>query len=203
MSQTQSNVNDDVTQIYEEVSDWHVNTGDQKVVAKRVKGRFRLRKWIGMSVWLIFFLGPYLRWNGQQAILFDIPEREFNFFQLTIYPQDIWMLSLTLLFFAILLAAVTSIAGRVFCGYFCFQTVWTDIYTFIETKLEGDSPQKVMKFKQAPWSIDKVTRVLTKHTLWIAIALITGISFAAWFTDAYQLWPDIFTLQAPDRKSVV
>lgn len=110
MSQTQSNVNDDVTQIYEEVSDWHVNTGDQKVVAKRIKGRFRLRKWIGMSVWLIFFLGPYLRWNGQQAILFDIPERQFNFFQLTIYPQDIWMLSLTLLFFAILLAAVTSIA---------------------------------------------------------------------------------------------
>lgn len=197
MSQTQTNVNDDVTQIYEEVSDWHVNTGDQKVVAKRIKGRFRLRKWIGMSVWLIFFLGPYIRWNGHQAILFDIPNRQFNFFQLTIYPQDIWMLSLTLLFFAILLAAVTSIAGRVFCGYFCFQTVWTDIYTFIETKLEGDSPQKAMKFKKAPWSLDKVARVLTKHSLWIAIALITGISFAAWFTDAYQLWPEIFTLQAP------
>ena len=187
----------DVSSIYDEVSDWHVNTGGNKVVAKRLKGRFRLRKWLGMSVWLLFFVGPYLRWNGGQAILFDIPNRQFNFFELTVFPQDIWMLSLTLLFFAILLAAVTSIAGRVFCGYFCFQTVWTDIYTFIETKFEGDTPQKAMKFKQAPWSFDKTWRVLSKHSLWIAIALLTGISFAAWFTDAFKLWPAIFTLQAP------
>lgn len=183
--------------IYDEVSDWHVNTGEQKVIAKRIKGRFRTRKWLSMSVWLIFFLGPYIRWDGAQAILLDIPNRQFNFFDITVFPQDIWMLSLTLLFFAILLAAVTSVAGRVFCGYFCFQTVWTDIYTLIETKLEGDTPQKAMKFKQAPWTFDKFWRVFTKHGLWIAIALLTGISFAAWFTDAFQLWRDIFTLQAP------
>lgn len=195
MSQPQS-VPIDISGLYKDVSDWDVNAGGNKVVAKRIGGRFRLLKWYGMSVWLIFFLGPYLRWNGQQAVLFDIPNRQFNFFDITIYPQDIWMLSLTLLFFAILLAAVTSIAGRVFCGYFCFQTVWTDIYTFIETRLEGDTPQKAMKFKQAPLSVDKVVRVTTKHTLWLAIALLTGLSFAAWFTDAFQLWHDYFTLQA-------
>jgi len=188
---------ENASNIYEEVADWHINTGEEKVVAKRLKGRFRLRKWMGMSVWSLFFLVPYLRWDGQQAILFDIPDRQFRFFDLTVFPQDIWMLSLTLLFFAILLAAVTSVAGRVFCGYFCFQTVWTDIYTFIETKLEGDTPQKAHKFKQAPWTFDKTWRVLTKHSLWIAIALLTGLSFCAWFTDAYQLWGDIFTLQAP------
>lgn len=197
MAEQQANIANDTNAIYEEVADWHINTGEEKVVAKRLKGRFRLRKWMGMSVWSLFFLVPYLRWDGQQAILFDIPDRQFRFFDLTVFPQDIWMLSLTLLFFAILLAAVTSVAGRVFCGYFCFQTVWTDIYTFIETRLEGDTPQKAHKFKQAPWTLDKTWRVLTKHSLWIAIALLTGISFTNWFTDAYQNWGEILTLQAP------
>ncbi len=197
MAEQQATTANDTNAIYEEVADWHINTGEEKVVAKRLKGRFRLRKWMGMSVWSLFFLVPYLRWDGQQAILFDIPDRQFRFFDLTVFPQDIWMLSLTLLFFAILLAAVTSVAGRVFCGYFCFQTVWTDIYTYIETKLEGDTPQKAHKFKQAPWTLDKSWRVLTKHSLWIAIALLTGISFTNWFTDAYQNWVEIITLQAP------
>jgi cytochrome c oxidase accessory protein FixG len=197
MSEQNVNTANDTANIYEDVADWHVNTGEEQIVAKRQPGRFRLRKWLSMTVWLPFFLGPYLRWEGQQAILFDIPQRQFRLFDITIFPQDIWMLSLTLLFFAILLAAVTSVAGRVFCGYFCFQTVWTDIYTLIETKLEGDSPQKARKFKQAPWNFDKTWRVLTKHSLWIAIALLTGISFTNWFTDAYQNWANIVTLQAP------
>ncbi|EMR13549.1 type cbb3 cytochrome oxidase biogenesis protein CcoG [Methylophaga lonarensis MPL] len=182
--------------IYEDVSDWDVNAGGNKVVAKRMTGRFRKLKWFGMSVWLVYFLGPYVRWDGQQAVLFDIPNRQFHFFNVTVYPQDIWMLSLTLLFFAILLAAVTSIAGRVFCGYFCFQTVWTDVYTWIETRLEGDTPQKAMKFKSAPLSAEKVGRITLKHSLWLIIAMLTGLSFAAWFTDAFQLWKDYFTLQA-------
>ena len=133
-----------------------------KLLLNVLRGKFRNLKWIGMSVWTILFLGPYLQFNGQQAILFDLPNRQFNIFQITIYPQDIWMLSLTLLFFAILLAVVTAIAGRVFCGYFCFQTVWTDIYTLIEGKIEGNTPQKAMKFSQTPWSVDKLMRKLFK-----------------------------------------
>ncbi len=186
-----SNIDD----IYQETSAWHVNIGGVKIVAKRLAGRFRQLKWFGMSVWLIFFLGPYLRWNGDQAILFDLPHRQFNIFATTIYPQDIWMLALILLFFAILLAAVTSIAGRVFCGYFCFQTIWTDIYTLIEGKLEGDTPQKVMKFNNAPWSSNKIIRKAIKHGLWLSIAILTGISFVAWFTDAFDLWRDLAHLQ--------
>ncbi|NQY51483.1 MAG: cytochrome c oxidase accessory protein CcoG [Piscirickettsiaceae bacterium] len=183
--------------IYKDITEWDINDGGLKIVAKRMKGKFRNLKWLGMSVWLIFFLGPYIRWNGLQAILFDIPNQHFTFFSITIFPQDIWMLSFTLLFFAILLAAVTSIAGRVFCGYFCFQTVWTDVYSFIETKLEGNTPSKAQKFRNAQWTFNKTMRVLSKHTLWLMIALLTGLSFVAWFTDVFQLWGDYFTLQAP------
>ncbi len=196
MSENVNTKSDNVDDIYEDVSDWHVNTGGIKIVAKRMAGRFRRLKWFGMSVWLVLFFGPYLRWDGNQAVLLDLPNRQFSFFNVTIFPQDIWMLSLTLLFFAILLAAVTSIAGRVFCGYFCFQTVWTDVYTFIEGKLEGNTPQKALKFKNAPWTLNKVVRKSTKHSLWLLIAVLTGISFVAWFTDAFQLWRDLFTLDA-------
>jgi len=188
---------DNVDEIYEDISDWHVNVGGIKIVAKRLAGRFRTLKWLGMSIWSVFFLGPYLRWNDSQAILFDLPNRQFNLFNVTIFPQDIWMLSLTLLFFAILLAVVTSVAGRVFCGYFCFQTVWTDIFTFIEGKIEGNTPQKALKFNNAPWTVDKIARKLLKHGLWLAIALLTGISFVAWFTDSFQLWHDLLHFQAP------
>lgn len=197
MSEELDNTSNTVTDIYQEVSEWHINAGGIKIVAKRLAGKFRTLKWLGMSTWSILFLGPYLRWNDSQAILFDLPNRQFNIFSITIYPQDIWMLSLTLLFFAILLAVVTSVAGRVFCGFFCFQTVWTDIFTFIEGKIEGNTPQKALKFKNAPWTANKLSRKALKHGLWLLIALLTGISFVAWFTDAYQLWADLFSLQAP------
>jgi len=192
-----------VDDIYEEVAEWHINVGGIKIVAKRLAGRFRTLKWIGMSIWSVLFLGPYLRWNDSQAILFDLPNRQFNIFDITIYPQDIWMLSLTLLFFAILLAAVTSIAGRVFCGYFCFQTVWTDIFTWIEGKIEGKTPQKAMKFNKAPWSVKKMSSKVFKHTLWLLIGLLTGVSFVAWFTDAFELWANLFTLNVSTMAAIV
>ncbi|KKN18788.1 hypothetical protein LCGC14_0952290 [marine sediment metagenome] len=184
-------------EVYDALSEWEVHTGEgENVVARRMKGKYRTLKNFGMSIWLIYFLGPYIRWNGQQAVLLDIPNQQFHLFGMTLFPQDIWVLSLTLLFFAILLAAATSIAGRVFCGYFCFQTVWTDMFTFIEGKLEGNTPQKQHKFNSAPLSASKVIRKGSKHLIWLAIAVLTGISFAAWFTDSFQLWSDIFALNA-------
>lgn len=184
-----------VDDLYEESGYWHVNTGDQIIHAKRMPGKYRTFKWWTMSVWLIFFLGPYLRWEGRQAVLLDIPARKFHIFDVTIMPQDVWLLAMVLLFFAILLAAVTSIAGRVFCGYFCFQTVWTDIFTLIEEKLEGN-PAKRRKLDKAPWDFYKVRVKAIKHFSWILIGSLTGLSFAAWFTDAYQLWMDVLTLSA-------
>lgn len=181
--------------LYAESHYWHVNTGSETIHAKRMHGRFRTIKWLAASVWLAFFLGPYVRWDGHQAILFDIPHRQFHIFSITILPQDVWMLSLVLLFFAILLAVVTSVAGRVFCGYFCFQTVWTDIFTWIEEKLEGP-PQKRRKLDEAPWNFTKIRIKLTKHVIWILIGMLTGISFTLWFGGAFDMWKAFLTLSA-------
>lgn len=183
--------------IHQDTIPWRSNTGGVHIVAKRLAGRFRQWKWVAMLAWLPFFLGPYLRWDGKQALLFDLAQREFTLFNLTLYPQDLWLLALTLLFFALLLAWITSLLGRVFCGFFCFQTVWTDIFTLIEGKCEGSTPFQAQRFNDAPWGIRKLARKSIKHTAWLAIALLTGLTFSAWFTDAYQLWHDMLRGQAP------
>jgi len=181
-----------VDELYAEAVHWELNTGQEKIHAKRVPGKWRLVKWLAMLVWVPFFLGPYLRWGDRQAVLFDIPNRQFHLFGVTILPQDFWMLSLLLLFFAILLAVVTALAGRVWCGFFCFQTVWTDIFTWLEEKLEGP-PQKRKKLDKGPLTLAKIRSKTIKHLLWLVISALTGISFVAWFYDAYDLWADLFS----------
>ena len=196
MSGSNDQKSDALNDLYEESGYWHVNTGGETIHAKRMPGHYRRLKWLTSSVWLIFLLGPYLRYGDRQAVLFDIGNRQFHIFGITILPQDVWMLSLLLLFFAMLLAAVTTVAGRVFCGYFCFQTVWTDIFTLIEEKLEGPPAQR-RKLDSAPLDFKKFRIKAIKHIIWISIGGITGITFAAWFTDAYHLWYEVVTLQAP------
>ena len=181
--------------IYEEAANWHVNTGEEKIYPKQAAGKWRKLKWITHSIWLILFIGPFMRWNGQQAILFDIPNRQFHIFGLTILPQDVWMLALVLLFFAMLLAAVTSIAGRVYCGFFCFQTAWTDLFIWLEDKIEG-VPAKRRKLDSASWSAEKIQKKILKYLVWTLIAVATGISFVSWFTDSRQLWHDLLTFNA-------
>ncbi len=181
-----------VEALYDEAQQWHVNTGGETIHAKRMSGRFRTYKWMTASVWLIFFLGPYLRWGDRQAVLFDIPGRQYHIFGTTVVPQDFWMLSLVLLFLAILLAAVTTVAGRVYCGYFCFQTIWVDVFTWLEEKLEGNPAQR-RKLDKAPWDLRKIRIKVIKHAIWILIGFLTGFSFVAWFTDAWELWPRFFS----------
>ena len=185
-----------IEELYAEANEHKINVGDVKIHAKRMKGKFRSIKWLTNSIWLILFFGPYLRWNGHQAVLLDIPNRQFHIFNITLLPQDLWMLSFVLLFFAILLAVVTALAGRVWCGFFCFQTVWTDVFTWIEDKIEG-GPAKRRKLDKAPWDMKKITMRAKKYVLWLLISVFTGISFVAWFTDSFQLWKNLFTLQAP------
>ncbi len=177
--------------IYAEAEQWQVNTGNETIHAKRLPGKWRTIKWLAASVWLVFFLGPYLTWNGGQAMLFDIPSRQYHLFGATVLPQDFWMLSLLLLFFAILLAVLTALAGRVYCGYFCFQTVWTDVFTWIEEKLEG-TPAQRRKLDAAPANARKVTLKFVKHLAWMLIGFATGFSFVAWFYGAGPLWRDFF-----------
>ncbi|MDX8410029.1 MAG: cytochrome c oxidase accessory protein CcoG [Mariprofundales bacterium] len=188
--------NQQVVDLYADAHHWHVNTGGETIHAKRVPGRFRGFKWYASTLWLLYFVTPYLRWEGHQAILFDIPHRQFHLFALTIWPQDIWMLSLVLILLAITLFAVTAVAGRVWCGYFCFQTVWTDWFTWLEEKIEGNPIQR-RKLDAAPWNARKIGLKFLKHGIWIAISILTGVTFAAYFSDAFDLWYRYLTLDVP------
>jgi cytochrome c oxidase accessory protein FixG len=176
--------------------------GDKTVHAKRMPGFFRTVKNFTQASWLLFFLVPYLRWHGNQAILFDIEHRQFHFFNITVLPQDIWMLSLVLLILAMTLFAVTSVASRVYCGYFCFQSTWMDWFTWIEDKIEGAPPAR-RKLDAAPWTLDKIQKKALKHLIWIAFSLLTGISFSIWFVDAYDYWNNLVHLQLPKVGWVV
>lgn len=196
MTEPTSNAKIAIDDLLEEADHWQVNTGGETIHAKRMPGKWRRYKWLGGSIYLLFFFGPYLRWDDRQAILFDIPGRQFHLLNVTVLPQDVWILSLVLLFLAMLLFVVTAISGRIWCGFFCFQTVWTDVYTLIEAKLEG-SPQQRRKLDAAPYTLRKISIKAVKHVLWLLIAVLTGISFTAWFTDAFGLWKDLFFFEAP------
>jgi cytochrome c oxidase accessory protein FixG len=184
-----------IEELYEDKHEWIVNIGEETIHAKRMSGRFRILKWWSASAWLVFLFGPYLRWNDHQAVIFEIDEREFHFFDLVIFPQDIWLLSFLLLFLAILLAVVTTVLGRIYCGFFCFQTIWTDVFTWVEEILEG--PPNVRKKKdKSPLVLNSIWLKGLKHFIWLLIAAFTGLSFVAWFTDAIELWGDYLTLSA-------
>jgi cytochrome c oxidase accessory protein FixG len=186
-----------VTTIYHEFETWKVNRGEKTIHAKRMPGFFRtVKNYTQLALWLPFFLLPYLRWNDKQAILFDIQNRQFHFFSLTVLPQDIWMLSLVLLMAAMTLFAVTSVASRVWCGYFCFQTTWIDWFTWLEDKIEGN-PAARRKLDDAPLSLDKIRKKGLKHAIWIVFSLLTGISFSIWFVDAFAYWNDLVHLNLP------
>ena len=167
-----------------------IHTGGT-VHAKRISGFFRSLKWALASVWLVFFIGPYLRWDGRQSILFDLENRQFHIFNLTILPQDIWMLTLVLLFLSMLLAASTTIGGRLWCGYACFQTVWSDVFTWVEEKIEGQ-PNKRIKLESAPMTFNKLMIKLKKHSIWLLLGFLTGFTFVAYFVDVIDLWGRLF-----------
>ncbi len=177
-----------VDNLYEEGEQWVQNLGETTVHAKRMKGKFRNLKWLAIAVWSPFFIGPYITWNDQQAILFDVEKRQYHLFDITIFPQDIWMLTMVLLFLAILLAAMTTILGRVFCGYFCFQTIWTDIFTKVEEFFEG-TPAKRRKLEKESWGFNKIRIKTSKHLVWVAIALFSGITWMLYFGVS---WADYF-----------
>jgi len=196
------NTQDKLEDIYIEAEYSHINTGDETTHAKRITGRFRTYKWYASALYIFFFITPYFRWEGSQAILFDIPHRQFHFWSLTIWPQDVWMLSLVLILLAITLFAVTAVLGRVWCGYFCFQTIWTDWFTWIEDKIEGNPIQR-RKLDNTSWTARKIRLKLFKHSLWMLISILTGVMFVAYFTDVYGLWYSYFTLDAPLTAWVV
>lgn len=170
------------------------------IFTRSVKGRFRRFKTsVLVLAYAIYFLLPWLPWSRldapAQAVLFDLPGRRFLLFGLTVYPQDVVWLALLLFIAAILLFFVTGLFGRAFCGYFCFQTLWTDFFIWIEHKIQGERPARVRLYRQ-PWDREKVLKVGGTHALWLLASFWTGITFVAYFAYAPQLVVDFVTGQA-------
>lgn len=166
----------------------------QKVYPRKVTGLFASLRVTGALVLLgIYYFVPWFRWDGHQAVLFDLPARKFYIFGLTFWPQDFFYLAALLIIAALSLFFFTALAGRLWCGYACPQTVWTEAFLWIERKIEGDR-NKQMKLANEPWSLRKLRIRGTKHFIWVTFALWTGFTFVGYFTPITGLWNSIYTL---------
>jgi cytochrome c oxidase accessory protein FixG len=159
----------------------------QKVYPREIEGRFnRLRVAATIVLLGLFYAVPWLQWDGHQAILFDLPARKFYIFGLTFFPQDFFLLTWLLIIAALSLFFFTALAGRLWCGYACPQTVWTEIFVWMERWTEGNRQQR-MRLDQAPWNANKVLRKSSKQVLWVSFALFTGFTFVGYFTPVRML----------------
>jgi len=158
-----------------------------KVYPRSVSGRFARLRWA--MVWLtqlVFYGLPWLQYNDRPAVLFDLAARRFYVLGLVLHPQDFIYLALLLILAALLLFFFTAVAGRLWCGYACPQSVYTQIFLWVERYTEGDR-QARMRLDAAPWSATKLARKGAKQLAWIAIALATGLSFVGYFTPIHSL----------------
>ena len=170
-------------------------------IPKAAAGTFRRLKWILVFVLLgIYYISPWLRWTRpgdapDQAILIDLANRRFYFFFIEIWPQEFYYVAGLLIMAGVGLFLVTSLFGRAWCGYACPQTVWTDLYIWVESKIEGDRNARI-KLDAAPWSASKLTKRATKMAIWLAIAIATGGFWVFYFADAPTLFVELITGQA-------
>jgi cytochrome c oxidase accessory protein FixG len=165
----------------------------EKVYAREVTGWFTNWRWV--MVWitqLVFYVTPWLYWNDRQAVLFDLGTRRFYLFNLVLYPQDLVYLTALLVISAYGLFLFTTVAGRLWCGYACPQSVYTEMFMWIENKIEG-SRAKRMKMDKSPMTAEKFARKAAKHTAWIALALWTGYTFVGYFSPIRELWQSVIS----------
>lgn len=158
-----------------------------KIYPRSVSGVFSNWRWV--MVWitqLVFYGIPWLQWNARQAVLFDLEARRFYIFNLVLYPQDFIYLTGLLVISALALFLFTAVAGRLWCGYACPQTVYTEIFLWIEKKVEGDRSAR-MRLDKADFSAAKFGKKWLKHALWIGFSLWTGFTFVGYFTPIREL----------------
>jgi len=172
------------------------------IVSRSITGAFRRFKtsvlWLGFSV---YFLLPWLPWDRldapSQAVLFDIPGRRYLLFGLTMYPQDVFWLSLLLFIAAIFLFFMTALVGRAFCGYFCFQTLWTDAFIWLEKVFQGERPAR-LRLMREPWSNrEKLLKVGATRLAWGVLSFWTALTFVLYFGYAPELLVSMISGQAP------
>jgi cytochrome c oxidase accessory protein FixG len=161
----------------------------QKVYPREVGGRFARWRTVAVVALLgLFYLLPWVQWQGHQAVLFDLPARKFYIFGLTFFPQDFFLLTWLLIIAALSLFFFTALAGRLWCGYACPQTVWTEVFIWMEQWTEGNRQQRI-KLDRAPWGWRKLLRKGSKQVLWISFALYTGVTFVGYFSAIRTLMP--------------
>ena len=166
----------------------------EEIYAREAKGRHTNLRWI--CVWLtqlVFYGLPWLNWNGRQAVLFDLGARKFYIFGIVLWPQDFIYLAALLIICAYALFLVTAVAGRVWCGFACPQTVYTEIFMWIERRIEGSRSAR-MRLDKLPWSTQKFFKKTAKHIAWGVVALWTGFSFVAYFTPAQSLLREVIAI---------
>jgi cytochrome c oxidase accessory protein FixG len=167
-----------------------------RIYVRAVKGLHQLiRRRMGIFFLGLFAILPWIEWNGQQAILFDIVEQKFNIFGLTLWPQDMTIFSSLLILSAFLLFFVTTFYGRVWCGYMCPQTVWTFMFIWFEEKIEG-SANKRKKRDSMPMSFSKFWKKTLKHFSWWAVSILTSLTFIGYFVPIDDLFVAFFTFES-------
>jgi len=167
---------------------------DKKIYARAVSGLFSRWRW--SLVWLtqlLFYGLPWVSMNERQAVLFELTTRRFYIFNLVLYPQDLIYLTGLLVISALSLFLFTAVAGRLWCGYACPQTVYTEIFMWVERRIEGDRASR-MRLEKSPWSAAKLMRKAAKHAVWIAIGLWTGFTFVSYFTPIRLLAQEVQSL---------
>ena len=166
----------------------------EKIYPREIGGRFdRLSRIATITLLGLFYAVPWLSWDERQAVLFDLPARKFYIFGLTLWPQDFPYLALLLMILAYCLFFFTAIGGRLWCGFACPQTVWTEIFIWMEQFTEGTRSQR-MKLDKAPWGWNKFRRKFSKQFLWITFSMWTGFTFVGYFTPIRELGIDIIAL---------
>lgn len=167
----------------------------EKIHARWISGRFqRLSDFTLTATMGLYIITPWLSWNGSPLVHFDLPARRFDILGLTFFPQDFFYLSLLLMVAAFGLLFVTNLAGRMFCGYVCPQTVWTRFFIRIERITEGDRGAR-LKLDKADLSVEKVLRRSAKHALWLMLALLTAVTFVGYFSPVRDLVPRLFSFE--------
>ncbi len=174
----------------------------KRIYPRDVWGLYRRLKWLAMGVLLaIYYFAPWIRWDRgphapDQAILIDMPARRAYFFFIEIWPQEVFYITGILILAAVGLFCVTSLFGRVWCGYACPQTVWTDLFVKVEYWLQGDRNARI-KRDQGSWNFDRIWRKIATHIIWIFIGLCTGGAWVFYFTDAPTLADQILHCDIP------
>jgi len=174
----------------------------RRIYPQRVNGTYRRIKWIVLYLTLgVYYLLPFVRWDRgpnapDQAVLVDLANGRLYFFFIEIWPQEVYYLTGLLIIAAMTLFLMNAVAGRIWCGYLCPQTVWTDVFQTIERWTEGDRREHLLRDRE-PWTVERLARAGLKHFLWLMVAWWTGGAWVLYFADAPTLVKDLATFEAP------